>query len=411
MAAENYTGAIVVNGATLTLFGPNATTSGIYKSSSLTITNGGTVIVGIDNALAGSAGTLGTLPITNYTGGTLTSLSTADAGAGGSTHIRGLLTLNGGTLATGGTGNQPAFGSWDLDDGVVVGAGTAATSVISAIDVIPDQAGGTIFNVGVSGASPDLDVQGTLIHGTSQADTGIIKQGAGTMQLDGINTYTGPTTISAGTLTINSSSLLGGATGTYAGLITNNGTLNYNNSAVQTLSGAITGSGVINVNAGTLTLGGANTYSGATTVASGANLTVVSGGVSKSPITMSAGTTFTENVVTVGGQWSLTNNLTFVDSSPVMVMNFSNSLSTTVAPLSITGNINFASTLTLTLNGNALIPTGTYPLITWTGTASGTAPTTANGNVTINLTGVTATLVQSGSTINLVVSSGTGPVS
>jgi autotransporter-associated beta strand protein len=411
VAAENYTGATVVNGATLTLFGPNATTSGIYKSSSLTITNGGTVIVGIDNALAGSAGTLGTLPITNYTGGTLTSLSTADAGAGGSTHIRGLLTLNGGTLATGGTGNQPAFGSWDLDDGVVVGAGTAANSVISAIDVIPDQAGGTIFNVGVSGASPDLDVQGTLIHGTSQADTGIIKQGAGTMQLDGINTYTGPTTISAGTLTINSSSLLGGATGTYAGLITNNGTLNYNNSAVQTLSGAITGSGVINVNAGTLTLGGANTYSGATTVASGANLTVVSGGVSKSPITMSAGTTFTENVVTVGGQWSLTNNLTFVDSSPVMVMNFSNSLSTTVAPLSITGNINFASTLTLTLNGNALIPTGTYPLITWTGTASGTAPTTANGNVTINLTGVTATLVQSGSTINLVVSSGTGPVS
>ncbi len=411
VAAENYTGATVVNGATLTLFGPNATTSAIYKSSSLTITNGGTVMVGNDNALAGSAGTLGALPITAAIGSTLTSLGTADGGAGTSTHIRGVLTLNGGTLATGGTGNQPAFGSWDLDDGVVVGPGTATTSIISAIDVIPDQAGGTVFNVGVSGASPDLDVQGTLIHGTSQADTGIIKQGAGTMQLDGINTYTGPTTISAGTLTINSGSLLGGANGTYAGLITNNGTLNYNNSASQIFSGAITGTGAINVNAGTLTLAGADTYSGATTVASGANLTVVSGGVSKSPITMSSGTTFTENVVTIGGQWSLTNNLTFVDSSPAMVMNFSNSLSTTVAPLSVTGNINFATTLTLTLNGNALIPTGTYPLITWTGTASGTAPTTANGNVTINLIGVTATVVQSGSTINLVVSSGTGPVS
>jgi autotransporter-associated beta strand protein len=410
-AAENYTGATVVNGGTLTLFGPNTGSSGIYKSSSLTINNGGTFQVGIDNGFAGSTATLGSLPVIINAGGILTSLGSADNGAGTSTHIRGLLTLNGGTLATGGTGNQPAFGSWDLDDGVVVGPGTATTSIISAINVIPDQAGGTVFNVGVSGASPDLDVQGTLIRGTSQADTGIIKQGGGTMQLDGINTYTGPTTISAGTLTINSSSLLGGATGAYAGLITNNGTINYNNSAAQTFSGAITGSGAINVNAGTLILGGANTYSGVTTVASGANLTVVSGGVSKSPITMSSGTTFTENIVTVGGQWSLTNNLTFVDSSPVMVMNFSNSLSTTVAPFSITGNINFASTLTLTLNGNALIPTGTYPLITWTGTASGTAPTTANGNVTINLTGVTATVVQSGSTINLVVSSGTGPVS
>ncbi len=410
VAAENYTGATVVNGATLTLFGPNAATSAIYKSSSLTIANGGMVIVGADNALAGSAGTLGALPITNGIGGTLTSLSTADAGVGTSTHIRGLLTLNGGTLANGGTGNQPAFGSWDLDDGVVVGAGTATTSVISALNVVPDQAGGTVFNVGVSGASPDLDVQGTLIRGTSQADTGIIKQGAGTMQLDGINTYTGPTTISAGTLSINSSSLLGGATGTYGGLITNNGTLNYNNAATQTFSGAIMGTGSINVNAGTLKLVGANTYTGATTVASGANLTVVTGGSSKSPISMAGGTTFSENVVTVGGQWSLTNNLTFADSSPAMVINFLNSLSPTVAPLAINGSINFASTLTLTINGNALIPTGTYPLITWTGTAAGTAPTTANANVTINLAGVVATVVQSGNTINLVVTSGTGPV-
>ena len=62
-------------------------------------------------------------------------------------------------------------------------------------------------------------------------DTGIIKQGARhVMQLDAVNTYAGPTTISAGTLTINSSALLGGAAGAYGGLITNNGTLNYNNS-------------------------------------------------------------------------------------------------------------------------------------------------------------------------------------
>lgn len=405
-----FTGPTVVNGGTLDLYFVNTGTSGIYKSSGLTINNGGTV-GGTDNAFAGSTTAIGTLPVTVNAGGILTGISTADAGAGGSSHLRGVLTLNGGTLANAGTGNEPAYGSWDLDDGVVVGAGSGFTSVISALDVIPDQTSGTIFNVGVSGASPDLDVQGTLIHGSSQADTGIVKQGAGVMQLDAVNTYTGATTISAGTLTISSSGLLGGATGQYAGLITNNGTLNYNNSAAETFSGIIRGTGVINVNAGTLTLSGANTYTGATTVASGANLTVVSGGASaSSPLTLSGGTTFTENVATAGGQWTAA-SLVFQDSSPAMVINFSAPPSTTVAPLKINGNVNFASTLTLTLNGSQLIPTGTYPLITWTGTASGTLPTTANANVTINLAGITATVVQSGSSINLVVSSGTGPVS
>ncbi len=402
--AESYTGATVVNGQLNLGPFPNTGNGGIYTSSGLIINNGATVTTYSANALAGSTATLGSLPVTINAGGILTSQGTTD-----SSHIRGVLTLNGGTLADGGTANQGAFGTWDLDDGVVVGG--TATSVISANDVIPDQASGTVFNVAVTGGTPDLDVQGSLIRGSSQADTGIVKTGNGTMQLDAVNTYSGPTTISAGTLTINSGSLLGGATGAYAGLITNNGTLNYNGGGLQTFSGVIKGTGVINVNAGTLTLSGANTYTGATTVASGANLNVISSGSSlSSAITLAGGTTFTEGIVSVNGQWSCP-GLVFQDSAPALVMNFSTTLSPTNAPLKINGNINFATTLTLTLNGSQLIPTGTYPLITWTGTAAGTAPTTANGNVIINLTGITATVVQSGSTINLVVSSGTGPVS
>ncbi len=408
-ASDLYTGATVVNGGTLDLYFPNAGNSGIYTSSGLTI-NAGATVGAADNSLAGSTNPLGSLPVTINAGGILTGINTADTGAGGSSHIRGLLTLAGGTLANAGSGNEPAYGSWDLDDGVVVVAGTSATSVISALDVVPSQTSGTVFNVGVSGSTPDLDVQGALIHGTSLADTGIIKQGAGTMQLDAVNTYTGATTISAGTLTINTSALLGGTTGAYAGLITNNGTLNYNGTGLQTFSGVIKGTGVINVNAGTLTLSGANTYTGATTVAPGANLTIVSSGSSlSSSVTLGGGTTLTENVNTANSQWSCP-SLTFQDSSPALVINFNNTLSTTTAPLKINGNVNFASTLALTLNGTQLIPTGTYPLITWTGTASGTPPTTANANVTVNLTGITATVVQSGSSINLVVSSGTGPV-
>jgi autotransporter-associated beta strand protein len=408
---ESYTGATIVNGGTLALFGQNSGTSAIYKSSGLTINNGGTVMVSSDNALAGSGGTLGALPVTINAGGILTSSSSADGGAGTSTHIRGLLTLDGGTLANGGTGNQLAYGSWDLDDGVVIVAGSSLVSVISAVNVVPNQTGGTVFNVGLSGATPDLDVQGSLIHGTSQGDTGIIKQGAGLMQLDGVNTYTGPTTISAGTLTITSSGQLGGTTGAYGGLVTNNGILNYNSSGAQTFSGAIKGTGVLNINNGTVTLAASNTYSGATTVASGANLTIFSGSTSLSAITMAGSTTFTEDVLTTGSQWNLTNNLTFQESSPAMVINFSNTPSTTAAPLNISGNINFATTISLTINGNTLIPTGTYPLIAWTGSSSGVTPTTAHGNVTLNLIGVTATVVQSGNAINLVVTSGTGAIS
>jgi autotransporter-associated beta strand protein len=400
-AAEAYTGPTIVNSGQLNLGPfPNAASSGIASSSSLIISNGATVMVFANNGLAGSASTLGSLPVIINAGGILTSQGTTD-----SSHIRGLLTLNGGTLADSGTANQAANGVWDLDNGVVVGG--TSTSVISANDVVPDKAGGTTFNVAVTGGSPDLDVQGSLINGTSLADTGIIKQGNGTMQLDAVNTYAGPTTVSAGTLTINSSALLGGTTGAYAGLITNNGTINYNGSGAQTFSGVIRGTGVLNINAGSLTLSASNTCSGAINVNAGTALTVVSGGASLNSAINMAGTTFTENVLTTGGQWSCT-NLTF-SGSPVLVLNCSNTLSTTTAPLLINGPINFAS-LIFVLNGNFLISAGTYPLITWTGSSSGTPPTTANANVTINLGGVAATIVQAGNTINLVVTSGTAPI-
>jgi autotransporter-associated beta strand protein len=266
---ESYTGPTVVNAGTLSLAGPNAATSGLFTSSGLTINNSGTVQVNVDNALAGSAGTLGNLPVTINAGGLLTSLSTTDSGAGASTHIRGLLTLNGGTLATGGTGAQPAFGSWDLDDGVVVNGGTN-TSTISAPSVIPDQAGGTIFNVTNGGTSSgiDLNVTGTFIKGTSQADTGIILTNNGTVALSGTNTYTGATTISGGTLEIIGSGKLN--SGSYAGNITNNGVFIFNSTAAQTLSGIISGNGTLTQSGtNTLTLSGVNTYTGGTTISAG----------------------------------------------------------------------------------------------------------------------------------------------
>jgi len=80
--------------------------------------------------------------------------------------------------------------------------------------------------------------------------------------LTGINTYTGGTTVASGTLQGNTTSL--------QGLITNNGTLVFDQPSTGTFSGTIAGSGAVVVqNSGTVVLSGANTYSGGTSVTGG----------------------------------------------------------------------------------------------------------------------------------------------
>ena len=98
----------------------------------------------------------------------------------------------------------------------------------------------------------------------------LVKSGAGTWALSGVNTFTGNTTISAGTLQIGGSGSLN--SGNYAGAIADNGTLQYSSSANQTLSGVISGSGALTKDtsaASALTLSNANTYTGTTTLTAG----------------------------------------------------------------------------------------------------------------------------------------------
>jgi autotransporter-associated beta strand protein len=102
---------------------------------------------------------------------------------------------------------------------------------------------------------------------------GLTQIGMGTLMLSGTNTYTGPTTI-AGTLTIGGAGQLD-SSGTYLGNIFDFGTFIYNGSLPQTLAGTISDSGfgaVVQEGLGLLTLSGANTYSGNTTVNAGCAL-------------------------------------------------------------------------------------------------------------------------------------------
>ena len=286
-AVNTFTGPTVVNAGTLALAAGNINPSTLSSNSSLTINNGGIVQVNTDNSLVGSSTPLGGLPVTINAGGTLTGLSTADGGAGTSSHIRGVLTLNGGTLAMGGTQIQAAFGSWDLDNGVVVNGGTA-TSTISALSVIPDQAGGTVFNVAAGGTASgiDLNVTGTFINGSSGHDSGIIKLGAGTMAFAAANTYAGNTTISNGTLLVSGS--LGGAgtvfidagilagAGTVSGSVTNTSTSAKINQETNYLVTGAVGTLTLNNNLN-MTVGGACYLDLGTAYNSGNDLIVVGG--------------------------------------------------------------------------------------------------------------------------------------
>ncbi len=298
-----YTGPTIVDGGELQLNFANVGSSyGIAASSGLIINNGASVVLMNDNSLAGGSSAVGSVPVTINAGGVLTGSDTADGGVGASAHIRGLLTLNGGTLANGGTGAQPQWGTWNLDDGVVVNGGTN-TSTMSALDIIPTQAGGTIFSVTNGGTTSgvDLDVTGTLINGTSMPDTGIILNGNGTMVLAGANTYAGPTIVSNGTLLVNGSTSTGavtveggtlGGTGTIGGavMVNSGGSLAPQNLGAGTL--AINGNITLNVGStSTFAVNGSTTANDAVaaggTVAYGGVLNIVTNG------SFSLGQTFT----------------------------------------------------------------------------------------------------------------------
>jgi autotransporter-associated beta strand protein len=103
----------------------------------------------------------------------------------------------------------------------------------------------------------------------SMAGTGGLTIAGGTQTLSGNNTFTGNTVINA-----NANLIIGGAgtlgNGDYAGTITNNGNFEYASTATQTITGVISGTGDIDkTGTGTLILGAANTYSGATNIDSG----------------------------------------------------------------------------------------------------------------------------------------------
>ena len=216
---------------------------------------------------------IGSIGATNFTVGAIDGAGTTGVTFGSST-LLGTVTMSGLSSYAGDTRIDSSVlkmsGGGAVPNGKLVFQGTGAatfdlngtTQTVAELDdsafagIIRSSAVGGQLRVGADGT--DSTFAGTIISGAS---LGLEKIGNGKLTLTGANTYSGGTTITAGELEVNFLATQP---------VTNNAVLTFNPDAPRTFAGAIDGSGsVTKIGTDDLTLTGANTYLGGTTVTDG----------------------------------------------------------------------------------------------------------------------------------------------
>jgi len=353
----------------------------------------------------GSTGSLGSGNVTNNAslvvnrtgsleiGGTITGTGSLTKQAAGSLTLSGTNTFSGGTTISAGTllaGSDSAFGT----DAVTIGAAgvtlgtTADRTLANAID---------LANSGVV----DSGSHALTLSGAISGAGDFTKTGTGSVTLSGANTFTGGLTVSAGTLATSAANRL---VATAAPVVASGATLSLGGD--QTLA-VVTGSGALDLAAGTLTVGSTTgEFAGALTGAgsllkSGAGTLTLSGA---SPdytgaVTVSGGTLLLDNNGALNTNVDLTLNsgatLNVAAGRTVPVKSF------TLTSGTLTGSGSLEAITTTVDSATIATPIADAPgqnsdfVKTGTGTTTVTAANTFTG--TLDIQGGTVTIGSGGS--------------
>jgi autotransporter-associated beta strand protein len=379
--SDDGNGMAVSGAGSLTLSATNPYTgpTSIGSGSTVTVTGAGSLGSG---SYPGTLSVPGTA-IFNYDSSATQTLSGAISGAG--------------TISLGGTGPVTLSGVSSYTGSILLSSGSVLTI-----------GGAGVLGSGTYADNLALPASASFTYDSTASQTmsgvisgpGALTVAAGTLTLSGLNTFTSGVMISGGTLKIGGAGDLGdlggGSGGNYSAAITDNGTLNYDSTATQILSGVISGAGKVAASAGILTLTNAsgNTYSGVTTVGGGIlNVNAISdSGVSD------IGT----NGVTLGG-----GTLNYNGAAPVTTTRqFTGTTATTTiinTPVAMTlnGRVTGGGTFDVTFNGPGTLTLGNTNDNSYLGM-------NINGTVILNTTSAsgvhglgTATTINSGGTLQL----------
>jgi fibronectin-binding autotransporter adhesin len=307
----------------------------------------------------------------NQTGGTATIgiLAMGGAAAAGSTGVTATLTVSGGTfvantftlLSAGNTNASEINISGTADvtlpafpttrgtsstalvrfDGGTLKPTASSTTYMQSLTNVFIKTGGFTFDT----SGYDITINQILRTHATSLNGGLTKLGTGTLTLTATATYTGTTTVSAGSLKI---------------------------------TGSIASSTAVSVSGGTLE--GPST-TGASATAGGT-------------VTVSDSTTSKIRPGSFGNNTLNTGALTFSGTSSRMTVDLT---TTTMSKIAVTGNVALGG-MGIVFTAGTTPASGTYSIITSTGTISGTLPT-----IITQPTGVTVTLNNTGTVLQVIV--------